>query len=252
MPLAPGVYGLAVGTDGAVRAVDDPAADAVLTIDRRGTWLQVNAKAGSVHVNGRPVRRNAMLRAGDVLHVGSAEARLEGRKPEPVDADTRPDGAADSVADVRAILRAVGGQHHGRSFTLASPCVIGSDPDAHIRIDGPAGQRGHHARVERLDDGVLLRDLGSPDGTWVNGHPVRDALLRPGDQLVFDARHRFVLEMPGGLRMPEPVPTGIIEAVVEDAKPRRGSRLPWVLLAAMVLAALLALLLWGGIGPASQ
>lgn len=253
MPLAPGVYGLTAGTDGDMRIVDDPQADAVLTIDRRGSWLQVNATATAVHVNGRPVRRVAMLRAGDVLHVGSAEARLEGRVPEPVEPNVRSDPGTDSVADARAVLRGVGGLHHGRSFSLASPCVVGSGADAQIRIDRVSGHVGHHARVERLDNSVLLRDLGAPEATWVNGHPVRSVLLRPGDQLVFEGRHRFVLDMPGGLRMPEPMQTVMPDTVVDDAQVRRGSKLPWVLLAAVVLAALLALLLWGGggIGSAS-
>ena len=45
-------------------------------------------------------------------------------------------------------------------------------------------------------DGVMLRDLGSHEGSLVNGWPTRSGLLRPGDQVVFDAHHRFVVEAP--------------------------------------------------------
>src|SRR3546814_371936 len=45
-------------------------------------------------------------------------------------------------------------------------------------------------------------DLGSAEGTLANGEPMRDALLRPGDQVVFDAHHRFVVEAPMRGRTP--------------------------------------------------
>jgi len=46
----------------------------------------------------------------------------------------------------------------------------------------------HHARIERTADGrYLLHDLGSKNGTWVNGEEVREApcLLQDGDEIQF-------------------------------------------------------------------
>ncbi len=46
----------------------------------------------------------------------------------------------------------------------------------------------HHARIERTADGrYLLYDLGSKNGTWVNGEEVRGAprLLQDGDEIQF-------------------------------------------------------------------
>ena len=104
------------------------------------------------------------------------------------------------------------------------------------------------ARLEMLRGEVVLRDLGSLDGSQVNGEPVRDAILRPGDQVVFDAHHRFVLEAPSGApgeRVATPPP----EEAGETARRGNGAmRLPWLLLAALVLAGLLALLLLFGAG----
>ena len=62
-------------------------------------------------------------------------------------------------------------------------------------IDEPA-LADEHVRLEQLTDRVLLRDLGGRDGTFVNGVALRNAVLHPGDQVVF-AQHRFVLEAPG-------------------------------------------------------
>ncbi|HEY1141668.1 MAG TPA: FHA domain-containing protein, partial [Lysobacter sp.] len=68
--LGPGVH--AIGRDATDRPVivDDPAqAIAQFCVDRRGVWLQVHQGARGLHVNGRPVRRMALLRAGDAVFV---------------------------------------------------------------------------------------------------------------------------------------------------------------------------------------
>jgi pSer/pThr/pTyr-binding forkhead associated (FHA) protein len=42
-----------------------------------------------------------------------------------------------------------------------------------------------HARITRKDGEFLLKDLNSTNGTWVNGQPIREARLQPGDQVRF-------------------------------------------------------------------
>src|SRR5204863_325035 len=51
-------------------------------------------------------------------------------------------------------------------------------------------------QFELHGDRVVLRSLGHGEFTSVNGVPVSDAVLAPGDQVVID-QHRFVLEAPG-------------------------------------------------------
>ncbi len=63
--------------------------------DRRGIWLTVADELRGVHVNGRPVRHVAMLRAGDSIHVDGSELLLiaanDDRTPPPAGARARPD-----------------------------------------------------------------------------------------------------------------------------------------------------------------
>ena len=145
------------------------------------------------------------------------------------------------------VRRGLGGRYHGRSVTLDQPRVVGSRGDADLRIDDP-GFAGHHARIEMHGEAILLRDLGSTDGSVVNGIIVRDALLKPGDQVMFDADHRFVVEAPA--RTLDRA-TGEDDVVAPPIVSRPGTdgsvrRLPWLLLAAVLLAAALsALLLFG-------
>lgn len=218
-------------------------------VDRRGVWLTVGEGARGVHVNGRPVQRMAMLRRGDVVFVDGSEILLAtANEPEPLPASIR-NTPSDGSGDVRTVLRGVGGHYHGRSFTLERPRLIGHAADADIHVADPAFAE-RHARIECHGDAVVLRDLDSAEGSLLNGVHVRDALLRPGDQLVFDAHHRFVLESPRTSLQAEPGTTG--ESVEEFPVSARtvlhdsARRLPWLLLAALLIAgALSALLLFG-------
>ncbi|HEY0502264.1 MAG TPA: FHA domain-containing protein [Lysobacter sp.] len=246
--LNPGVHAIGYDRGGALGLVAADAAIGQFCVDRRGVWLQVREGAQGLHVNGRPVRRMAMLRVGDAIFVDGTELLLLGGDPLPAPADYGFSGGIDT----RMLLRGVGGPHHGRSFTLDRPRTVGRAGESDIRIHDPSFA-DRHARLEAHADGVVLRDMGSVEGTLVNGRPVRHALLQPGDQVVFGSQHRFVVEAPvqrgGAGEAPSPAPTRV--PVVEtprtmSAPPRASRRMPWLLLAALLLAAALSLLLLYG------
>jgi RNA polymerase subunit RPABC4/transcription elongation factor Spt4 len=46
--------------------------------------------------------------------------------------------------------------------------IVGRASDCHVRIDSPSVSR-HHLRLLVLGDSVIVYDLGSRNGTWVNG-----------------------------------------------------------------------------------
>ncbi|HZW18594.1 MAG TPA: FHA domain-containing protein [Luteimonas sp.] len=256
LPLAVGVHAIGPLDENGDRLglLDDPEAARVrFCVDRRGVWLSVAEGAQGVHVNGREVHRMAMLRVGDAVYVDGVEMRLVGATPPAPPGDALHEPASDADGDPRVVLRGVGGQYHGRSFTLERPRLVGRSGDADIRIDDPAFA-DRHARLELLGDDVLLRDLGSAEGSLVNGEAVRDAVLRPGDQVVFDAHHRFVVEAPArgrgarertGEELDGPAAEEDDFATEPKASPWR---LPWLLLAALAIAGLLALLLLFGSG----
>lgn len=213
-------------------------------LDQRGLWLQVPAGARAVHLNGRPVRRMALLRAGDAVYVDGVELLVRAAlrsAPTPLD-------PGEHAGDPRVVLRGVGGQHHGRCYTLGPTRLVGTSREADIRIDDPAFP-ARHALLERHGDVVLLRNLGQ-EPSVVNGVPVSDAVLGPGDQVVFDGQHRFVVEFPS---VPAPAPEdapvadrSAPAAVDAEAPARPARRLPWLLLAALMLGLLFSALLWFG------
>jgi len=248
-PLKAGVQRIVRQANGSVRVVESSQGAlllAQLSLDDRGLWLQVGTGVRGVHVNGRPVRRMALLRAGDAIHVDGVELRVVGQADTLVQAPAPQDGP---VLEEYRLLRAVGGQHHGRGFTLERPRIVGRGMDADIDIDDPAFAP-QHARVERHGERILLRDLGSADGSRVNGVAVRHCWLHAGDQVVFDGQHRFVLEVPDDARRRVPLaeadPHPAAQPPRDAAGTRRVRRWPWLLGSALLLAAVLSLLLWFG------
>ena len=60
--------------------------------------------------------------------------------------------------------------------------LVGRAPTADLRIDDPRVSR-LHARIEMRDDGVYVEDLGSRNGTMVNGVVTDGRRLAAGDEI---------------------------------------------------------------------
>ena len=70
--------------------------------------------------------------------------------------------------------------------------VVGRGRRCDVRIESFRVSRRHCCLT--LDrDGVLVRDLGSTNGTLINGQRVKEGVLRPGDELSI-AQCRYQLE----------------------------------------------------------
>lgn len=62
--------------------------------------------------------------------------------------------------------------------------TIGRLPDNTLQIDD-GSVSSHHAELTLEGDRYHLHDLGSTNGTSVNGEPITDAVLRNGDEIRF-------------------------------------------------------------------
>jgi hypothetical protein len=90
---------------------------------------------------------------------------------------------ANSTASIR--LRFLNGPQHGLEAVLSAPVTtVGRSPGNDLILDVSDVSR-HHARLERDGGELRVVDLGSTNGTRVNGEPVRVARLRPGDEISF-------------------------------------------------------------------
>jgi two-component system cell cycle sensor histidine kinase/response regulator CckA len=91
------------------------------------------------------------------------------------------DQARDASGAVR--LTVVEGSAVGQEFKIDSAATIGRSPDATVMIDDPGISR-LHARIRRGDAGIFeVEDLGSKNGTFLNGVRVEHALANLGDKI---------------------------------------------------------------------
>lgn len=82
-----------------------------------------------------------------------------------------------------ASLFVIRGNDQGRRFELEEPVVwVGRDRSNAVQLHDSEVSR-IHAELRRTEQGYTIRDLGSSNGTFVNGRRVHEQPLRSGDQL---------------------------------------------------------------------
>ena len=170
-----------------------------VNVDDRGIVLEVLDFSARTHVNARPVREKALLRLGDVLCLGVVAMMLKPDRDDAIETALPVEQADDmepaDVVPARVVLRGVAGGHFGRAIAVRQRLVVGRASDCDIVVDDPQ-IAPHHAAIEKIDEAICLRDMGSGAGVLVNGLRLTTAVLHTGDQLAFGRDH-FLIEAPG-------------------------------------------------------
>lgn len=68
------------------------------------------------------------------------------------------------------------------------PCDLGRGSEVTVRIDDRWLSR-RHCRLELVEGVVVVRDLDSRHGTFVNGRSISECKLLPGDRLCLGLTH---------------------------------------------------------------
>lgn len=91
-----------------------------------------------------------------------------------------------------ALLVGQGGPLNGQRWTLQDNLLIGRDNSCDIIVPDRQVSR-HHARVSYTPRGILIEDLGSKNGTHLNGKLIsQPSLLQDGDVLQIALAQLFV------------------------------------------------------------
>ncbi len=205
-------------------------------MDRRGWVLHVLGGAGRIYVNARPVREQALLRAGDVVSVGDCRLLLCADQ----DPATRQVGPVSGEHACTAALRAVSGPLSGKLMALPEPGDSARRPDLVLEL--PQGETMSLRTVWR--EGRLFVEVVQPSvrhALRVNGTKVECVPLQPGDQIGV-ATHRFVLEAPGMLAEAPMTATEPPEPRATEPGASSGGTW-WLILTAVLLALGIALAL---------
>jgi pSer/pThr/pTyr-binding forkhead associated (FHA) protein len=208
--LSPGVNRIGSARDNTI-VLDRPGIAAVhceVHLSNFGVNLQVPSGITNIVVNDKPVREMIALRAGDTIGIGGIIARVAamdapravpigGSAPSMDLGDPGEDSGATRVrmAIPKFILRGVSGPVFGKMFPIAGATVIGRAPESGIPVAVDEISR-KHVELKPTQDGLSVEDLGSANGTYVNGQRVQKGFMKPGDELRLDAV-RFLLIAPG-------------------------------------------------------
>ena len=104
---------------------------------------------------------------------------------------------------VAAELKVVGGKHAGQVIPLnRRKFLIGREQDCQLRPNSEMVSR-HHCVFSVDDFSVRLRDLGSTNGTIVNGERIRrETVLTAGDKIII-GNLEFELAIKAGVSVPD-------------------------------------------------
>ncbi|HEY0882847.1 MAG TPA: sigma 54-interacting transcriptional regulator [Archangium sp.] len=99
--------------------------------------------------------------------------------------------ASDRFASQEFSLVLVSGPQTGQTFPIGQSLRIGKAPDNDVVLDHPTVSR-NHLNVRRQGDTFVVQDLGSTNGTFIDGAQIKEGFLRAGALLeVGDVQLRF-------------------------------------------------------------
>lgn len=103
--------------------------------------------------------------------------------PETMAMPAKQPAGAGLATGAQAELTIESGPDAGHSHRAGDHALrMGRSPDNDVILRDPATS-GHHARLERRGDQFWVVDLGSTNGTFVNGESIQEKQLNHGDRL---------------------------------------------------------------------
>jgi pSer/pThr/pTyr-binding forkhead associated (FHA) protein len=87
---------------------------------------------------------------------------------------------------MQAKLVVVGGDIGAAEIPLRLPAIIGRSRDATLTLPHPLVSR-HHCEIYERDGRLVVKDLGSRNGTYVSNERVSEAVLPSGELLTIGA-----------------------------------------------------------------
>jgi pSer/pThr/pTyr-binding forkhead associated (FHA) protein len=219
---------------------------AEIEVKGNGAKLTVANPDNVVTINGKPVVGSADLKPGDLVGFAGVRARavaVEKASSSPAakarEAEVDDDGRTKvRMALPRFVLRGVSGVTFGKIFPVQATVVIGRQSECEISIPSEEVSR-RHAELRVTPDGVMVEDMGSSNGTYVNDRRITRQLMKAGDELRLDTI-RFLLLAPGQEMGQAPGPRSEPASTSSAAKPSKpgGSRnaLMWSIVVVAILS----------------
>ena len=102
-------------------------------------------------------------------------------------------------------MEVVAGAHEGMVLTISRPdsFLVGRTPESDMCLSNDPHFSRHHFRLTASPPNCVLLDLGSRNGTFVNGARVQETVLRDGDEISGgETRIRVMITRPQASKPP--------------------------------------------------
>jgi pSer/pThr/pTyr-binding forkhead associated (FHA) protein len=293
----PLVFGRDAASDVVVLGGDVSRRHAEIQVTPEGYVLE-DLSVNGTHVNGRRIGRQHLLARADVIRIGTDEFRfyadsapahsVSGPRPMPPEGPLHtPTGASARLSDTMhglplpippvpprespppaatvgtplASLLVRSGALRGRRLPITVAAVNIGRADYNDLVIADPSISTTHAKLQRKDDVWVLSDLGSTNGTYVEGEPVTgetaltpgttlrfgdvSALFEPHDEPQGGARRRLAeagTRVPAEEQRPADVPRPAARRPIRAAAPKESGTPTWLISLLLVAALVIAYL----------
>ncbi len=174
--------------DCAVSITDDNAVSgkhAMVSVKRDGTYVVQDIGSRNGTKVGSDVLRGLPLKEGSTVKLGTTELTFSEVSGAPEAAPSAGATMIISEAETKGVLLVKSGPAAGTSIALPDgDLVIGRDPGAGGATLNDPAVSGRHALVRRDGGAYVVYDLGSQNGTSVDGSPMPSKELTGGESIV--------------------------------------------------------------------
>ena len=178
----------------------------------KNVWLKDLGSTNGTFYNGKKILKRKLV-LNDKISLGNCVVCVE------------PDRGGDNKTFSEVVV--LSGKGRGQKKQLVPPVfTIGSDPTSHLSFFDLLISRRHAEIAVKEDGSCWIRDLGSKNGTAVNGMPLRDdkeRLLKEGDRIAFSH----------------------LEIEFHDGAVKHSNKQAWLKIAVLVVTLVAGMSVWG-------
>lgn len=155
------------------------------TLEIQESGIRLVSEAGSCFVNDMPVDAEHAMAAGDELRIGQHRMLiLTAQQADELKKDANQSSASSSAAGTGWSLQAEHSKLKDQAYPIAEKSVLGRSKDCDLAVPYKLLSR-HHVELTVRGGQLHLQDLGSSNGSFVNGQRATHIRLKNGDKVSF-------------------------------------------------------------------
>ena len=136
-------------------------------------------------VNGKLVEKSARLKLNDEVQLGKITLEIVDPKATVSAEQAVADNAAKREQQTGWALKSNHSALANRVFTIKQETIVGRSNECDITLAAAHLSR-RHAKLSVQNGLLFVKDLGSANGTYLNGERITEARIKRGDELRFD------------------------------------------------------------------